>query len=168
MGTRGLRNIDWSPYEEDTAEKYEILKSKLREADFVVYSSKRIYDSVDELPKRYPMTTLYYDAMWDGSLGFELALDVTSPPQLLGIAFEDRNADESWSLYDHPQVTVFRKTRDLSDAEFDAVLGESWRTAIPYDTGETSRLSHSAVVAWAARRARLRLRRSYWDGCFAS
>ena len=48
MGSRGLRNIDWSPYEEDTAEKYEILKAKLREADYVAYSSKRIYDSVDE------------------------------------------------------------------------------------------------------------------------
>ena len=33
MGSHNLRNIDWSPYEEDTAEKYEILKEKLREAD---------------------------------------------------------------------------------------------------------------------------------------
>ncbi len=138
MGTHGLRNIDWSPYEEDTAAKYEILKSKLREADYVAYSSKRIYDSVDELPQRYPMTTRYYDAMWDGSLGFELALDVSTPPRLFGLTFEDRSADESWSLYDHPQVTVFRKVRDLSDKEFDEVLGGTWVSAIPYSTGELS------------------------------
>ena len=25
MGSHGLRHIDWSPYEEDTAEKYQIL-----------------------------------------------------------------------------------------------------------------------------------------------
>jgi len=141
MGTTGLRNIDWSPYEEDTAEKYEILKQKLREADFVVYSSKRIYDSVDELPQRYPMTTLYYDAMFDGRLGFELAGEFTSPPSFLGFTFDDRHADESWSLYDHPQVSVFRKVRDLSDAEFDALFGRAWERAIPYYRGQDSPLS---------------------------
>ena len=146
MGSRGLRNIDWSPYEEDTAEKYEILKAKLREADYVAYSSKRIYDSVDELPERYPMTTLNYAAMHDGRLGYEAALELTSPPRLFGIVFEDRTADESWSLYDHPQVTVLRKVRDLSDAEFDAVLGGSWEDAIPYYTGQDSALT--SVLTW--------------------
>lgn len=141
MGTTGLRNIDWSPYEEDTADKYAILKQKIFEADFVAYSSKRIYDSVDELPERYPMTTLYYAAMWDGRLGFELAADVTSPPQLFGFSFDDRNADESWSLYDHPQATIFRKVRELSDAEFDAIFAGTWEKAIPYYRGKDSPLS---------------------------
>jgi len=141
MGSTGLINIDWSPYEEDTADKYQILKQKLREADFVVYSSKRIYDSVDELPERYPMTTLYYEAMWDGRLGFELAQEVTSPPQLLGFVFDDRHADESFSLYDHPQVSIFRKVRDLSDAEFDALFDRSWERAVPYYRGKDSPLS---------------------------
>lgn len=137
-GSAGLLQIDWSPYEEDTFDKYQILKQKLREADWVIYSSKRIYDSVDELPERYPMTTLYYKAMWDGRLGFELAKEVTSPPQLFGFVFDDRKADESFSLYDHPQVTIFRKVRDLDDAEFDALFGRSWEKAIPYYRGADS------------------------------
>lgn len=141
MGTRGLTNIDWSPYEEDTADKYAILKQKLREADYVAYSSKRIYDSVDELPQRYPMTNLYYQAMRDGRLGFELAAEFTSPPQLLGLKFDDRHADESWSLYDHPQVSVYRKVRDLSDAEFDALFDHLWEQAQPYYRGPDSPLS---------------------------
>ena len=141
MGTTGLTNIDWSPYEEDTAEKFELLKQKLREADFVAYSSKRIYDSVDELPQRYPMTTLYYDAMFDGRLGFELAGEFTAPPALLGMSFDDRHADESWSLYDHPQVSIFRKVRDLSDAEYDALFNRAWESAIPYYRGQDSPLS---------------------------
>jgi YYY domain-containing protein len=141
MGTAGLRNSDWGPYEEDTFEKYQVLKEKLREADYVAYSSKRIYESVDELPERYPMTNLYYQAMWDGRLGFELALDLTSPPRLFGKVFEDRTADESWSLYDHPQVTIFRKTRDLTDAEMDALFAGTWETAIPYYRGKESALS---------------------------
>jgi len=141
MYSTGLTNIDWSPYEEDTADKYLILKQKLTEADYVVYSSKRIYDSVDELPERYPMTNLYYEAMWDGRLGFELVGDFTSPPRLFGWIFEDRHADESWSLYDHPQVTVFRKVRQLSDAEFDVLFDRNWETAIPYYRGHDSPIS---------------------------
>ncbi len=141
MGRAGLRHIDWSPYEEDTAEKYEILKEKLREADFVIYSSKRIYGSVDELPERYPMTTRYYDLMFGEQLGFVHAAEVTSPPRLFGLSFPDGSADESWSLYDHPQVSIFQKTRDLSDAEFDALLGGSWEGAIPWYRGKDSPLS---------------------------
>ena len=141
MGSAGLRNIDWSPYEEDTAEKYEILKQKLREADYVVYSSKRIYDSVDELPERYPMTIRYYKLMFDGQLGFELVQDVTAAPSLFGLEFPDQGADESWSLYDHPRVTIFRKVRDLSDAEFDALLGGTWEGAQHWYRGKDSPLN---------------------------
>lgn len=141
MGSTGLHNTDWSPYEEDTADKYLILKQKLTEADYVVYSSKRIYESVDELPERYPMTNLYYAAMWDGRLGFEVAGEFTSPPQLFGWTFDDRAADESWSLYDHPQVTVFRKVRQLSDAEYDALFGRIWESAVPYYRGQDSPIS---------------------------
>ncbi len=141
MGSQGLVNIDWGPYEEDTAEKFAILRQKLQEADYVAYSSKRIYDSVDELPQRYPMTNLYYQAMRDGRLGFELAAEFTSPPQLLGLTFEDRSADESWSLYDHPQVSIFHKVRDLSDEEFAALFDRAWEQAVPYYRGQDSPLS---------------------------
>ncbi|MCB0116314.1 MAG: hypothetical protein KDD84_19575, partial [Caldilineaceae bacterium] len=133
-----IRRIDWGPYEEDTAQKYEILRQKLREADYVAYSSKRIYDSVDELPERYPMTTRYYDLMFSGELGFEIAYAASTPPRLFGIEFPDQAADESWSLYDHPQVTIFRKVRDLSDAEFASLLGGAWEGAVPYYRGEDS------------------------------
>ncbi len=81
--------------------------------------------------ERYPMTNLYYDAMWDGRLGFELAAEFTSPPSLLGLIFDDRHADESFSLYDHPQVSIFRKVRDLCDAEMDALFSRIWEERRP-------------------------------------
>ncbi len=141
MGSHGLRHIDWSPYEEDTADKYAIMRQKLQEADFVIYSSKRIYESVDELPQRYPMTIRYYKLMFGEQLGFIRAADFTSPPRLLGLAFPDHYADESWSLYDHPRVSIFAKQRELSDAEFDALLGGSWEGSIPWHRGNDPPLS---------------------------
>ena len=82
---------------------------------------------------------------------------------LFGLVFDDRHADESWSLYDHPQVTVFRKVRNLSDAEFDAIFDRSWEQAIPYYRGKDSPLSPllemlgmgsspaAATAGWSAR-----------------
>ena len=141
MGSHGLRHIDWSPYEEDTPEKYAILRQKLQEADYVIYSSKRIYGSVVELPERYPMTIRYYELMFGGQLGFDHAADITSPPRLLGLNFPDRDADESWSLYDHPRVLIFAKQRALNDAEIDALLKGSWEDAIPWHRGSDPPLS---------------------------
>jgi len=141
MGSHGLRHIDWSPYEEDTEEKYLILRQKLQEADYVIYSSKRIYESVDELPRRYPMTIRYYDLMFGERLGFVNAADFTSPPQLFGFTFPDHEADESWSLYDHPRVSIFAKQAEFSEAEYDALLYGSWEGAIPWHRGEDPLLS---------------------------
>ncbi len=141
MGSHGLRHIDWSPYEEDTEEKYAILRQKLQEADYVIYSSKRIYESVDELPQRYPMTIRYYELMFGERLGFAHAADFTSPPQLLGLTFPDHEADESWSLYDHPRVSIFAKQTELNESEYDALLYGSWEEAIHWHRGEDPPLS---------------------------
>ncbi len=141
MGSHGLRHIDWSPYEEDTAEKYEILREKLQAADYVIYSSKRIYESVDELPARYPMTNRYYDLMFGGQLGFVLAADFTTPPGLLGLTFPDHHADESWSLYDHPRVSILAKERVLSGSEIDNLLAGSWEGAVHWDRGREPALA---------------------------
>ena len=141
MGSHGLRHIDWSPYEEDTAEKYEILREKLLEADYVIYSSKRIYESVDELPARYPMTNRYYELMFGGQLGFVLAADFTTPPGLLGLTFADHMADESWSLYDHPRVSILAKERALSGSEIDSLLEGSWEGAVHWDRGREPALA---------------------------
>ena len=57
MGTRGADATSTGVRTRKTRRRStQILKQKLREADYVAYSSKRIYDSVDELPQRYPMT----------------------------------------------------------------------------------------------------------------
>ncbi|MCY3708873.1 MAG: DUF2298 domain-containing protein [Caldilineaceae bacterium] len=141
MGSHGLRHIDWSPYEEDTEEKYEILREKLQEADYIIYSSKRIYDSVDELPARYPMTIRYYDLMFSEQLGFFHAANFETPPSLLGLTFRDHSADESWSLYDHPRVSIFAKERSLSGAEIDGLLKGSWEGAVHWDRGRDPPLS---------------------------
>lgn len=144
--SHNLRHITWAPYAEDKAEKYKILRQRLREADYVIYSSNRLYGSVDKLPERYPMTIRYYELMFSEQLGFVNVADFTSPPRLLGVSFPDQGADESWTLYDHPRVSIFAKQRELSGAEFDALLGGTWEGAVPLLRGKSSPLNSTMEI----------------------
>lgn len=130
------RFIDWGPFEEDTADKFELLKSTLRQADYLALSSNRIYGAVDNLPERYPLTNRYYQLLFAGELGYELALEQVNHPSLFGIDINDAEADESFTLYDHPRVLILRKVRDLSDAEWQQLLGNAWDGAKPWYVGE--------------------------------
>ncbi len=117
-----FHKIEWGPFEEDTRSKLDVLKERLVDTDYVIYSSNRIYAAVQRLPERYPMTIAYYDAMLDGRLGFEVAHQVSGQLRLLGFALDETGADESWTLYDHPPVTILRKSRHVSAAEMEKLL----------------------------------------------
>lgn len=144
--------IDWGPFEEDTAQKFELLKQTLRQADYLVLASNRIYGAVDNLPERYPMTNRYYRLLFQGALGYELAHTEVNHPRLLGLEINDEKADESFTLYDHPKVLIFRKVRDLSDEEWDRLLGGSWEGVKAWYVGKPTLLSR--VWAWFQREGR--------------
>ncbi len=103
-------------YDEDTAEKREKLIQWLNEADVLVLSSNRLWGSIPRLPMRYPMTTEYYRLLFEEKLGFELAGRFTSFPTIFGVEFDDTGAEEAFSVYDHPEVRIYRKTADYSEA----------------------------------------------------
>jgi len=110
---RGLKSssdglMQW--YAEDTFEKRAQAIQWLDEADYIVLSSNRLYKTIPRLPMRYPLTTKYYEWLFDGALGFENAATITSRPQLFGIEIADDDAEESFTVYDHPKVLIFKKT----------------------------------------------------------
>lgn len=135
-------------YDDDSDAKRAALADALARADAVVLASQRAYGSLGRNGARYPLTTRYYEKLFDGALGFEPTLTVRNDPQLFGLSICDDPfaglpfdaarvrallpsqacawnwgfADESFSVYDHPQPIVFEKTRDLSAAEIDQAL----------------------------------------------
>lgn len=106
--------MDW--YNEDTPEKRTQAIQWLDAADYIVLSSNRLYGSIPRLPMRYPLTTKYYQWLFDGTLGFEKVAEFTSRPQLLGIEINDDNSEEAFTVYDHPKVLIFKKTPQYSHA----------------------------------------------------
>jgi YYY domain-containing protein len=104
-------------YHADNAEKLGQMLIQLENADYIFITSNRLYGSIPRIPERYPMTIEYYRMLFSGELGFDLVQTFTSRPELLGIEFNDDNAEEAFTVYDHPKVLIFEKTdrfdRDL-------------------------------------------------------
>lgn len=134
--SRGYTVTSMPMYEEDTAQKYDLIRSMLKRCDYVALATNRLYRSIPNLPERYPMSTRYYELLFAEKLGFEKAAEFETPPRLGPLVFHDQAADESFTVYDHPMPIIFRKVRDLTDEEWDALLGGSWQGAIPGYVGE--------------------------------
>ena len=98
------------------------IADSLRQADYVVLSTPRLYLSVARLPWRYPIEIRYYELLFQERLGYELVFKVTALPGLGPWEIDDLDADQSFFDYDHPPVLIYLKTRDLSDQEWYALF----------------------------------------------
>lgn len=110
LADREYETLDLELYADENRQKLNQLVGSLQRADFIVLSSGRLRDSITRMPWRYPMATRYYEALYSGELGFDQVAHFTSFPKLLGVEIDDRAAEEALTVYDHPEVTVFRKS----------------------------------------------------------
>ena len=129
--------------------KAEMIAGQLRRADYVYMFSNRGYGSVSRLPERFPVMRAYYEALFDGRLGYELARVETTYPSLLCVTLVDDSirylgfepsspdvidggasglvinlgpADESFTVYERPKPMLFRKASELSQPELMQIL----------------------------------------------
>ena len=109
-------------FDPDSTQKAEKLLRVLKEADWIAVTSNRVYANVTRVPIVFPMTTAYYRALFDGALGFERVAEFTSYPTLGDFSFDDDRAEEQFTVYDHPRVLLFRKTRDFSEKRVRQIL----------------------------------------------
>jgi 4-amino-4-deoxy-L-arabinose transferase-like glycosyltransferase/DNA-binding beta-propeller fold protein YncE len=107
-------------YEPDTPEKMAQICRDLAATEYAVFQTKRIYGSVTRAPQKFPLTTRYFYRLFAGDLGFTLVREFASRPTLFGLQIHDELADESFSVYDHPKVLVFRNMGHLPSSVIDA------------------------------------------------
>ena len=131
-----LVGYDMSLSYEDEPYKRDTLLQALRDSDYLTISSNRFYDSENRIPARWPMTNRYYDALFNGELGFELAEVFQETFELGPLRISDQHlpiydspawlnefeAEEAFHVYDHPVVFVFRKQADYDHARVEAIL----------------------------------------------
>ncbi len=142
---RYLRPDSFAP---DGVGKLDRLVATLAEADYIVLPSQRVYGTLGRLAGEYPLTSAYFRLLFAERLGFRLAAVETNYPRLGPLAIVDEplrgtplqrpallaaqqpaplvlnlgHADESYAVYDHPRVLIFKKERSLSPQELRALL----------------------------------------------
>ena len=121
-------------YDPDGPAKVDKLAKELARANYLTFFSNRLYGTLPRLPERYPISGAYYELLFTGRLGYELAHAEMSYPKLFGLSLVDDTfrrpgvpeparldvfrgsgaalrlgfSDESFTVYDHPKVLIFR------------------------------------------------------------
>jgi len=101
-------------YDLDTSEKWLRINPKVQDSDYIAISSNRAYGSTMKLTKRYPKTIEYYLSLFNGTGDFIKVAEFVSRPCFppLGkelFCFNDDNSEESFTVYDHPKVMIFKR-----------------------------------------------------------
>lgn len=123
----------------DDQVKYNDIIRTLDNGDYLTIASNRFYDSERRNLQRWPLTTLYYQKLFAGELGYELeavfeetfefgpwrVADQHLPIHQSPAWLNELEADESFHVYDHPTAFVFRKTADYSRAKVESVLSQA-------------------------------------------
>lgn len=104
----------------DDKYKWNTINKQLRSSDYLIIASNRLYTPLSQLndcsvhfPYCYPKTAQYYKNLFAEKLNFKKVAEFTSYPiwQLGNFKLElkDDTADESFTVYDHPKVMIFKK-----------------------------------------------------------
>ena len=109
-------------YEPDNQEKINYYAEKLSKANYVIINSKRLYGTLMYLPEKYPITSKYYSLLFNGKLGYEKIAEFTAYPSILGIDINDDTNEETFQVYDHPKVMIFKNRNMFSYQEIKDII----------------------------------------------
>jgi len=98
-------------YDPDTPQKWQKINSQLENIDYLVMSSNRLWGSIPIVPEKYPIASKFYKDLFDEKLDFKKVAEITSYPTIpvLNISIPDDLADETFTVYDHPKVLIYKK-----------------------------------------------------------
>jgi hypothetical protein len=136
-------DLNLQVYWDDNADKLTRFVDMLGQTDYIFVPTNHQYAQITRLPERYPLTTKYYRELlgcpdgeniiqcyrvaqpgqYQGELGFELVKVFESYPTFGPLVINDQSAEESFTFYDHPKVLIFKKTKNFSTANVQALLG---------------------------------------------
>ena len=117
------QHVELKLYDEENESKRRELIAALDGADVIVLSSNRLYRSIPRVPWKYPLGRRYYELLFAGELGFRLERVITSYPRIGPFEIPDAEAEEAFTVYDHPKVLIFRKTQTYAHDRVASLLG---------------------------------------------
>ncbi len=105
-------SVELPVFDPDTPQKWDRMSALLNQSDYYILSSNRGWRSITTVPEKYPLMSKFYRDLFANKLPYRLIKEFHSYPSLsyLGvpITFNDASAEEIFTVYDHPQVFVFK------------------------------------------------------------
>jgi len=96
------------------------------QANYFLVQSRRVFMNNQRLPEIFPKTSNFYNALFNGKMGFKQIKEFHSYPMFqignLKLEFPDETAEETWSVFDHPVIRIFKKTKQLSLTDYEEIL----------------------------------------------
>jgi len=109
-------------YDEDNQDKINYYAEKLSQADYIVINSRRLYGTLINLPEKYPITSNYYKLLFSDKLGYQKVAEFSSYPEIFGFVINDDASEETFQVYDHPKVIIFKNEKRLTSSQYRNLL----------------------------------------------
>jgi len=106
-------NFDFYNLEKDPRLQKQLINT-LGQADYIIIPSRRIFANHIRLKNQFPVSTRYYQLLFSGQLGFKKIKQFSR--------LNDENAEESWSVFDHPVIRIYQKTTPYSLIQYNKLL----------------------------------------------
>jgi len=127
MGPQNYRQQDITIYEmhgfptDDTPIKKNYYADVIQRGDYISIASKKLWYTLTNCTPEfkpngynvYPVTSRYYRLLWSGLLGYKMVHEFHNFPGIFGWEHPDDMAEESFSVYDHPTVYIFKKVENV-------------------------------------------------------
>ncbi len=123
QGADKYRMLTLALYDPDTDSKWQTISQELQVTDYIIIASNRLYVPLQKLTdcphlppgKCYTRTADYYKKLFSGELGFQKVAEFSSNPTLpfFNVQINDQSADESFTVYDHPKIMIFKNVRTI-------------------------------------------------------
>lgn len=98
-------------------EMFDYLKERIARTDYIIVASTRVWRALPHKPERYAVYLRYYELLFGGKLGFEKVHTTHVTPSLFGVSIDDQPADETFTVFDHPKVEIYKRVQTLTDEQ---------------------------------------------------
>ncbi len=115
-------NTAFDMYSLQDKQKDKMFAEQLSKTDYIVLSSRRVYKTLMRLTKDYPFASRYYNILFAGDLGFKEVSEFSSYPSLFGITINDDGSEETFQVFDHPKVIIFKNEKHFSQHKINKIL----------------------------------------------
>lgn len=109
-------------YDTDNLSKIDYLSSNLSNADYIIFNSRRLYGTLIHLADKYPITSKYYNLLFEGKLGYKEVNEFASYPSIFGFKINDDSSEETFQVYEHPKVLIFKNEKRMSINQYVTIL----------------------------------------------